>query len=465
MTHLNILIVEDDTVLNGLLVKTLRNAGYHVDSVTRLAEARDYLNTHEPTLILLDGRLPDGNGMDLFNEINNLIPVVLMTAYGSIREAVSATKAGIAEYLVKPIDLDELELTIQRVLETVTLRQECQFYKTQFQHQQVKTMTMVGKSQAIQKVHNLIQKVAPTNMSVLIHGESGVGKELVAAEIHKHSLRSHRNYVALDCCSLQEKLFESELFGHERGSFTGADRQKKGLIEGADGGTLFLDEIGEIEPTIQAKLLRVLETGRFRRLGGTKDLSADVRIVAATNCNLEEMSQKGTFRLDLYYRLSGFVITIPSLRERREDIPLLVEHFLNNHCFSRRINKKITPTAMKELISYDWPGNIRELKNVVERAIILAGSNPYITPENLTFSITTSHKKDRGFELSFDHEPTLEEIEQHYLKLLLKKYSGHRSRVAEAMGISERHTYRLLKKYGLSEYSLRHYEKNLVPTI
>lgn len=447
MERPTVLVVEDDIVLNQLLTKTLESVGYQVNSVTRLSTAREYLNSHEPALVLLDGRLPDGNGAELFPELSNLPPVVLLTAYGSIREAVDAIKAGIAEYLVKPINLDELELTIKRVLETVTLRQDCQFYKSQVQHHHSKAM--IGESKAIQKVHDLIRKVAPSNMSVLIHGESGVGKELVAAEIHKHSQRSHRNYVALDCCSLQEKLFESELFGHERGSFTGADRQKKGLIEDADGGTLFLDEIGEIEAPIQAKLLRVLETGRFRRLGGNKDLSSDVRIVAATNCNLENMSQEGTFRLDLFYRLSGFVITIPPLRERREDIPLLVQHFLNHHCFSRRVNKTISPTAMKELIAYDWPGNIRELKNVVERAIILAADRPAIVPEHLTFS-TIIKRKNSNFELSFDHEPTLEEIEKHYLKVLLQKYSGHRLRVAEALGISERNTYRLLKKYGLS---------------
>ncbi len=447
MERPTVLVVEDDIVLNQLLTKTLESVGYQVNSVTLLSAAREYLNSHEPALVLLDGRLPDGNGAELFAELSNLPPVVLLTAYGSIREAVDAIKAGIAEYLVKPINLDELELTIKRVLETVTLRQDCQFYKSQVQHHHSKAM--IGESKAIQKVHDLIRKVAPSNMSVLIHGESGVGKELVAAEIHKHSQRSHRNYVALDCCSLQEKLFESELFGHERGSFTGADRQKKGLIEDADGGTLFLDEIGEIEAPIQAKLLRVLETGRFRRLGGNKDLSSDVRIVAATNCNLENMSQEGTFRLDLFYRLSGFVITIPPLRERREDIPLLVQHFLNHHCFSRRVNKTISPTAMKELIAYDWPGNIRELKNVVERAIILAADRPAIVPEHLTFS-TIIKRKNSNFELSFDHEPTLEEIEKHYLKVLLQKYSGHRLRVAEALGISERNTYRLLKKYGLS---------------
>ncbi len=447
MTQPSILVVEDDMVLNQLLVDTLKNAGYHVEGVTHLAQARQYLNNQEPSLILLDGCLPDGRAADWFPDLMSLPPVVLLTAYGSIREAVNAIKAGAAEYLVKPIDLDELELTIQRVLENVALQKDCQFYKSQVQHQQSKTI--VGNSPAMMKVYDHIHKVAPTNMSVLVHGESGVGKELVAAEIHRYSSRNNRNYVALDCCSLQEKLFESELFGHEKGSFTGADKQKKGLIEGADGGTLFLDEIGEIEPPIQAKLLRVLETGRFRRLGGTKDLSSDVRIVAATNCNLERMSQEGTFRLDLYYRLSGFVITIPALRERREDIPLLVDHFLHNHRFSRRINKTVNLAAMRELIAYEWPGNIRELKNVVERAIILAGEKPVISPEHLTFTTTTPKKN--GFELSFDHEPTLDEIEKRYLHWLLHKYSGHRLKVAEMLGVSERHTYRLLKKYQLAE--------------
>ena len=448
MTPPSILVVEDDTVLNELLVQTLQNTGYHVQGVTNLAEARGYLNTHEPTLILLDACLPDGHGMELLDGTNHLPPVVLLTAYGSIREAVDAIKAGAVEYLVKPIDLDALELTIQRVLETIALREDYQFCRSQIQHRQSKCM--VGNSEAMRRVHDLIRKVAPTDMSVLIHGESGVGKELVAAEIHKHSHRSDRNYVALDCCSLQEKLFESELFGHEKGAFTGADRQKKGLIEVADGGTLFLDEIGEIESTIQAKLLRVLETKRFRRLGGTKDLSSDARIVAATNCHLEEMSQEGSFRLDLFYRLSGFVITIPPLRERREDIPGLVEYFLYNHHFSRRINKTVSHGAMKELVAYDWPGNIRELKNVVERSIILAGNKTQIHPEHLIFS-TSNNKKDMGFELSFDHQPTLQEIEKHYIKFLLNKYSGHRLKVAEALGVSERNTYRLLKKYGLTE--------------
>ena len=447
MSRPGVLVVEDDLLLNHLLVENLQKIGYEAEGVGTLNEARRTLAQAEFALLLLDAHLPDGTGMELL-EKNNLPPVVFLTAYGSIREAVSAMKAGAAEYLVKPINLDELEVTISRVLETQAMKQDYQFCKSQVQKKR-RSKVIVGQSPVIEKVHDLIRAVAPTDMSVLVQGESGSGKELVAAEIHKQSDRAQRNYVALDCCSLQEKLFESELFGHEKGSFTGADRQKKGLIEAADGGTLFLDEIGEIEPPIQAKLLRVLETGRFRRLGGTKDLSSNVRIVAATNCNLEKMSEDGTFRLDLYYRLSAFVVTIPPLRERRDDIPELVSHFLHNHSFSRRINKQFTNTAMKDLVAYHWPGNVRELKNVVERAIILSGDKPDIRPEHLTFSNIRNHRST-GFQLHFDHEPTLEEIEHDYLKVLLNKYSGHRLKVAEALGVSERNTYRLLKKHELS---------------
>ncbi|MEK7990688.1 MAG: sigma-54 dependent transcriptional regulator [Thiotrichaceae bacterium] len=447
MSRLGVLVIEDDLLLNHLLVENLQKIGYEAEGVGTLNEARHYLTQKEVALLLLDAHLPDGTGMELL-EKNNLPPVVFLTAYGSIREAVSAMKAGATEYLVKPINLDELEVTISRVLETQAMKQDYQFCKAQVQKKS-RSKVIVGQSPQIEKVHELIRAVAPTGMGVLVQGESGSGKELVAADIHKHSERAQRNYVALDCCSLQERLFESELFGHEKGSFTGADRQKKGLIEAADGGTLFLDEIGEIEPSIQAKLLRVLETGHFRRLGGTKDLSSNVRIIAATNCNLEKMSEEGTFRLDLYYRLSAFVITIPPLRERRDDIPELMNHFLQNHTFSRRINKQFTHTALKELVAYHWPGNVRELKNVVERAIILSGDKPDIRPEHLTFSNIRSHR-NIGFQLNFDHEPTLEEIERDYLRVLLNKYSGHRLKVAEALGVSERNTYRLLKKHALS---------------
>jgi DNA-binding NtrC family response regulator len=444
----NILILEDDRVLNRLLVDQLIDAGYQVEGVASWKEAQEYLAKREPNLILMDVRLPDADGLELLPTLAQNFPVILLTAHSSVRNAVKAIKQGATEYLTKPVDAEELELVVARALETAELRQDHQFCKARLQAR-AQRHAMVGNSPALNEVQELIEAVAPSDMTVLIQGESGAGKELVAQSIHRHGPRAKRNFVAVDCCTLQEKLFESELFGHERGSFTGADRQKKGLIEGANGGTLFLDEIGEIEPPIQAKLLRFLETGIFRRLGGTKDLTSNVRVVAATNRDIEKMSQEGQFRPDLYYRLSAFVVRVPPLRERRDDIAPLAEYFIQNHNFSRRVEKKIAPAAIKQLRSYDWPGNIRELKNVVERAIILSREGPAITPEHLSFG--SGCKPPPGsVSLTFDHEPSLGEIEQEYLGQLLDKYQGHRAAIAQVLGVSERNIYRLLKRHDLS---------------
>ena len=442
----SILVIEDDRVLNELVARQLRRFGYTVTGVSSWTAASSYLSDHEPNLIILDTRLPDVDGHKIIPQVAQYHPVIVLTAYGSVQTAVRAIKDGAAEYLTKPVNLDELELVVQRVLENAALRQDHEFCKDRIRA--LLQRNMVGQSEAMRKVYNLIEAVAPSDMNVLIGGESGVGKELVAHEIHQRSHRADNNFVALDCCTLHETLFESELFGHERGAFTGADRKKPGLIEGAEGGTLFLDEIGEIELSVQSKLLRVLETGRFRRLGGTKDLKADVRIIAATNRDLENMSRAGGFRLDLYYRLSSFVIDVPPLRERREDIPELVTHFINNHDFSRRINKKVSPSAMKQLISYDWRGNVRELKNVIERALILSNALPEIRSQHLTF-VSSKSGYATEVSLSFKAEPTLEEIQQRYLKSVLTKYSGHRATVAKVLGVSERNLYRLIRKYGL----------------
>ncbi len=296
----------------------------------------------------------------------------------------------------------------------------------------------------------MIEAVAPNDITVLIQGESGSGKELVARALHTQSHRAKYNFVAVDCCTLQENLFESELFGHEKGAFTGADRQKKGLIEGAEGGTLFLDEIGEINSSGQAKLLRILEMGQFRRLGGTKDLIANVRIVAATNRDLQAMVNEGRFRADLFFRLNAFTIEVPPLRERRDDIPALADYFLRNHSFSTRVNKTLSSTAVRNLIAYDWPGNVRELKNMVERAIILSGDRPKIRPEHFTFN-QSSGGQEALINLAFDHNPTLEELEMQYLALQLRKHSGRRAMVADILGISERSVYRMIKRFGLEE--------------
>lgn len=444
----NVLVIEDDRVLNRLIADHLTQSGLEVSSATNWQTAREYLSQQEPKLIIVDAKLPDANGIELLEKLVLESPVIMLTAFGSVRDAVQAMKAGASEYLVKPITLDELDLVVERTLANADLRLSHYFCKEQLANRSDRFM--VGESSALKKVQKLIDAVSPNDISVLIQGESGVGKELVAQAIHRCSPREQRNFIAVDCCTLQEKLFESEVFGHERGAFTDAKKQKKGLIEGAEGGTLFLDEIGETEPSIQAKLLRVLETGKFRRLGGTKDLQADVRIVAATNRDLAEMSQQGRFRADLYYRLAGFVIDVPPLRKRREDIPALAEHFIRNHNFSRRINKRISKKASQMLVAYHWPGNIRELKNIVERAIILSSEDRKIRQEHLALS-AAQLKSDPGFSLSFTEQPTLDEIEKQYLSILLQRYSGHRSKIAGILGVSERSVYRMVEKYGFRD--------------
>jgi len=443
-----ILVIEDDATLNRLITRQLQKAGYSPTGASCWAEARDHLAHHEPALIITDVRLPDGDSLALLPELVEVYPVIVLTAFGSVRNAVDAMKQGAADYLLKPVGLEELLLTVERTLEHSQLRRENQFCKRQLSARDAHKNLMVGESTALQEVVRTVEAVALDEITVLIQGESGTGKELVAKAIHTSSPRAKHSFVAVDCCTLQEKLFESELFGHEKGAFTGADRQKKGLIEVAEGGTLFLDEIGEIDATIQAKLLRVLETGQFRRLGGTKDLKADVRVVAATNRNLQDMVEDGNFRADLYYRLNGFDLLVPPLRERRDDIPALAEHFIRNHRFSRRIEKRLSGPAVRRLVAYDWPGNIRELKNVIERAIILSRDKPVVGPEHLAFG-STHQRNNAMVTLAFDHNPTLDELESEYLAFQLKKFSGRRAEVANTLGISERSIYRMIKRFNL----------------
>ena len=442
-----ILIIDDDRVLNQILVQHIKDMGYSTVGKLNWRDAKSWLKKNDPDLILLDNKLPDINGEELIPVLSSNYPVVMLTAFGGVRQAVASIRAGAVDYQTKPINPEELELLITRVLEKETLLYNFQHYRAKTQRKDEKLL--VGHSKGLAEVEKMIGAVAPSDMTVLIQGESGVGKELVARELHDRSARAQENFVTLDCCTLQETLFESELFGHERGAFTGADRKKKGLIEIAETGTLFLDEIGEIGPAVQAKLLRVLESGQFRRVGSTKDSSANIRIITATNQNLEEMVNNHTFRGDLYFRLNAFTIIMPPLRERREDIQELAEHFIRNHSFSRRISKHLTQSAIRSLVAYDWPGNVRELKNVVERAIILSQDTPDIRAQHLSFGKLENSNASLGVQLDFDFEPSLQEIEKCYLELLLEKYSGHRTSIAATMGISERNVYRLLEKHDL----------------
>ncbi len=440
MKEKTLLVVDDDATFNNLLRRQISAMGLNVIGATSWAEAQMKLAEIEPDAIILDYKLPDSDAASILPEIRNLYPVIVLTGYGSIPNAVSAIREGAADFLTKPVNLDEFELTVRRVLETAELRESNRFYRTQLAS--FRPGPMLFASAAMREVQALIDAVGPNDTTVLIQGESGTGKEMVAQAVHERSQRSASELVAIDCSGLQENLFESELFGHERGAFTGADRQKKGLIEEAKGSSLFLDEIGDIGSSIQAKLLRVMETSTFRRLGGNKTLSADVRFIAATNRDLLKMSKDGDYRSDLYFRLSPFVITVPPLRERREDIALLAQHFLSR--FTRTMPARLTEEALGLLVAYDWPGNVRELRNAIERSVILSRPGKLVHAQHLSFIPRTQTEETV---LRFNQDPTLEQIEREYLHQIMAKYGGNRQKTAAVLGISERHIYRLIEKY------------------
>lgn len=440
MKRKTLLVVDDDATFNNLLRRQIGAMGFNAIGASSWTDAQAKLGEIEPDAIILDFKLPDRDAASILPEIRNLYPVIVLTGYGSIPNAVSAISKGAADFLTKPVNLDEFELTVRRVLETTELRESNRFYRTQLAS--FRPGPMVFASAAMREVQAMIDAVGPTDTTVLILGESGTGKEMVAQAIHERSERSAQELVAIDGSGLMENLFESELFGHERGAFTGADRQKKGLIEEAKGSSLFLDEIGDIGASIQAKLLRVMETSTFRRLGGNKTLAADVRFISATNRDIAKMSSNGDYRSDLYFRLSPFVITVPPLRERREDIAPLAQHFLAR--FTRTHPASLTADALKLLIAYDWPGNVRELRNAIERAVILSRPGNQVQAQHLSF-IPCSQKGETV--LRFSQEPSLEQIEREYLHRIMSKYGGNRQKTAAVLGISERHIYRLIEKY------------------
>ena len=434
-----ILVIDDDTTLNRLICAQLKAAGYELTSAHRWSDAMTLLERFEPGVALLDVKLPDADGLEILPQVSEHCPVIVLTAYGSIGHAVRAIKQGAADYLTKPVNPEALELAVQRTLATSSMRREYEYYKRQATSGAGKAL--LGGSIPIGKLRKMIGVVGPSDTTVLILGESGVGKELVAAAIHQSSTRAHKNFVAIDCATLQQNLFESELFGHERGAFTSADRRKEGLIEVGEGGTVFLDEIGEMSMSLQAKLLRVLETGHYRRLGGTKDLISNVRFVAATNRDLETMCRRGEFRDDLYYRLSAFVLDVPPLRDRAADVPVLAEHFLNTRDFARHAHKRWSSAAIETLMAYTWPGNVRELRNVVERAALVSGASDEIRPAHIG-DLRRMQAAKRDYTFAFDHAPTLDEIADVYLDQLLKERARSRADIARTMGISERNLYR-----------------------
>jgi len=452
MAETLILLVEDDPVQRRLLETAITRSGMTVVTAPGGQPALDLINGvrgDQITLMLLDLVMPDMGGIEVLGKLratNADLPVIVLTAKGGIDSAVEAMRAGANDFLVKPASPERIAVSIRNQLKIGTLSGEVKQLKKKTDNR-LTFDDLIAEAPEMKQVFRLGARAAQSDIPILIEGESGAGKELIARAIHGRSPRFNMPFIKFNSAAIPRELVESELFGYEKGAFTGAVKNKRGKLEEADGGTLFLDEIGEIDPSIQAKLLRVLETGSFRRLGGTRDLQANIRVVAATNRDLAKLSEEGSFRPDLYYRLSAFVIDTPPLRERRDDIPYLVNHFIRNHNFSRRINKSISAEAIRKLISYDWPGNVRELKNVIERAIILSRDSNLIRPEHLAFANRANIK----FSLKFDHDPTLEELELEYLRHLFSKYMGHRSKVAEVMNVSERSIYRFIRKYGLED--------------
>ncbi|HXG08219.1 MAG TPA: sigma-54 dependent transcriptional regulator [Gemmataceae bacterium] len=449
-TALRLLIVDDDEQLRQTLERRFKRQGLAVTAVADGEEALAKATHNRWDVALIDLRLPGMSGIELMKKLKELQPeleALLLTAQGSIETAIQAMKLGAYDYLTKPFPLPELEVHIQKAYEKVQLARRERQWVEQIGYESSRHR-LIGSSPAMQRVVQLLQRVAPTDSTVLVRGASGTGKELVARAIHYNSPRRHRPLVTVNCAALQETLLESELFGHEKGAFTGAVQAKPGLVEVAEGGTLFIDEIGEMAAGLQAKLLRVLEDGHFRRVGSTQESRADVRVVAATNRPLEEEIKAGRFREDLYYRLNVITIQLPPLRERRQDIPELVEHFLT----SRQIGStryRIEPEALEALVRYDWPGNVRELANVLERAQILAEDH-VITLDDLPENLVESPATETG-SADPDH---LREVERRHVLKILHKVKGNKVHAAKALGISRRALYRLIAKHHLERVRL-----------
>lgn len=466
-TMTRILIVDDDSDILGIFSLFLREEGYQCFTAETGEEALKIFEKQNPDVVFLDINLPKMGGIECLKrikQINNDTEIIAITAYETVQTAVEAMKLGAYDYLSKPIDNQKIKILIKNAMEKRKLSDKIIQLREQLK-EKFRLDKVIGVSPQIQKVFDLVKRIAPYNLAVLLQGESGTGKELIARTIHYNSPRANKPFVPIDCATLPETLVESELFGYERGAFTGAEKQKLGRFESANGGTLFLDEIGNLPGNVQTKLLRVLEEKEIERLGGKKSIKIDIRVITATNANLKEEMKKGKFRRDLYQRLKEFPIDLPPLRERWEDINLLARHFLAefNREFKKRI-ENVSPHVMKLFESYPWPGNIRELKNTIRAAVILSEENTiefrHLPVEIQTFAPSYASDEQR-FELSasmfregeitFPFKEINTNVEKEYLARLFKQVKGNKSRAARIMHVDYKTLCCKLKKYQISE--------------
>jgi len=453
-----ILVVDDEKAIRWSLGEALRNIEYEVEEAENGKKALKLFQDEPFDLVILDLKLPDIDGLQVLKKLKEVepeLPVIMMTAYGEVETAVEAIKSGAYDFMQKPFQLEKMKIEIKNALETSNLRQQLDGIRKR-ERETYNFKNFLGKSSVMQEVFRKVKKIGESRAStILIQGESGTGKELVARAIHECSNGADRPFLEINCAALPETLLESELFGHEKGAFTDAKYRKKGLFELAEGGTIFLDEIGEMGITLQSRLLRVIENKTFRRVGGVKDLKVNTRIISATNRDLKKAIKEGKFRSDLYYRLQVIPIYLPPLRERKEDIPLLANHFISvfNREFKKNV-KKIGPEVEKLLVSYSWPGNVRELKNVIERAILLEAEDELL-PEHLPPEITQGRgeglMEEEASSTSIDDlfPMTLKEMEKLLIEKTLERTSGNKSRAAKILGISRQTLREKVKQYEL----------------
>jgi len=451
MRNISVLIIDDDIEMLDMLSKVLQKKNYIVETMSDAVKALQRIDEVPFDIIISDIQMPRVNGMEILRRAKDIsvdTVVIMITAFGSVDSAVEAMKLGAYDYISKPFNIDEILLTLEKAAKQKMLQKEVELLREEVE-KKYSFGNIIGKSKTMQEIFQLIRRIANTKSNVLIYGKSGTGKELVAKAIHYNSNRKNQPFVAVNCSAIPENLLESELFGHEKGAFTGAVTSQRGLFEAANGGTILLDEIGDMPPNLQAKLLRVLEDWEIRPIGSDRTRKVDVRLITATHRDLKQAVKKGIFREDLFYRLNVISIQLPELKDRPEDIPLLANHFLQK--YGDEVGKRsmrLHPEAMAQLMRYSWPGNVRELENVIEQAVVLCAEDE-ITLEDLPESIRTTQPQDVVVKELTDRYITLQELEKQYIQKVLEYTNHHQTKTSEILGIDRRTLYRKIREYHL----------------